>query len=37
LTLASEIIAFVPNYYGPGVDLDIGVRYQNSWTINVTK
>jgi hypothetical protein len=37
LTLESEIIAFVPDYYGPGVDLDIGVRFRNSWTIHVTK
>jgi hypothetical protein len=37
LTLKSEIITFVPNYYGPGLNLDIGVRYENSWTIHVTK
>jgi hypothetical protein len=37
LTLESEIITFVPDYYGDGLDLDIGVRYQNSWTIHVSK
>jgi hypothetical protein len=36
LTLESEVIASVPNYYGPGLDLDVGVKYQNSWTIHVT-
>jgi len=37
LTLESEIITFVPNYYGPGLNLDIGVKFRNSWTITVTK
>ena len=37
LTLESEVIAFVPDYYGPGVDLDIGVKYVNSWTIHISK
>lgn len=36
LTLESEIIAFVPDYFNPG-DLDIGVKYSNTWTIVVTK
>ena len=37
LTLESEVIAFVPDYYGPGADLDIGVKYVNSWTIHISK
>jgi hypothetical protein len=37
LSLKSEVIAFVPNYHGPGADLDVGVKYENTWTITVTK
>ena len=37
LTLKSEFIALVPNYYGPGNDLNVGVKYQNTWTIDVTR
>ena len=36
LSLKSEIIAFVPNYHGPGVPLDVGVKYENSWDITIT-
>ena len=36
LTLESEIIAFVPDYFNPG-DLDVGVKYRNTWTITVSK
>jgi hypothetical protein len=37
LTLESELIAFVPDYYAPGVNLDIGVKFHNTWTIHVTR
>jgi hypothetical protein len=37
LTLESEIITFVAGYHGIGGDLDVGVKYRNSWTIHVTK
>lgn len=36
LTLESEIIANVPDYFNPG-DLDVGVKYRNTWTITVSK
>ena len=38
LSLKSEVIAFVPGYYGPSQPpLDVGVRFENTWTITVTK
>ena len=40
LTLESEIITFVPGYHGTAGpvprDLDVGVKYRNTWTIHVT-
>jgi hypothetical protein len=37
MSLKSEVIAFVPNYSGRGVPLDVGVKFENTWTITVTK
>ncbi|AUX27850.1 uncharacterized protein SOCEGT47_084480 [Sorangium cellulosum] len=35
LHLQSEFIAYVPDYYGEGMDLDIGIQYDNTWNITV--
>ena len=37
LHLESEAIARISDYYGPGADLDIGVKFVNDWEILVTK
>lgn len=37
MTLQSEIIVNIPGYYGPGADLDLGVRFENTWTITVSR
>ena len=37
LHLESEVIARISDYYGPGADLDIGVKFVNDWEILVTK
>jgi hypothetical protein len=37
LSLKSEVIASVPDYFGVGVPLDVGVKFENTWTITITK
>ena len=37
LSLESEVIAFVPDYFGAGIALDVGVKFENTWTITITK